>query len=558
MTILRADALTISEILEKSYLIPRFQRPYSWGTEEIELFYNDIKENTANYFIGHMVTYKITDDKKGVIDGQQRLTTITLALCAIRNKFIEIGEKKLSEGVQKYIQKTDRHGELQNILISESSSPFIKESFQDIPNNINDIFKSQAQTEEEKSLKSAYDQINIKIVEELNRNKSKFSKKKFLENLRDKLLDVTLVYVELKDKDSAYIIFQTLNSTGKDLDLIDLIKSQLLNFLRTDTASSDSYKDRWDKMIHSLDQDKVLPDTFFQHFWVSRNGLVTKAKIFKQFRKCVSKKKDAENMLKNIIDDSIIYSFIENPESDSIFKPINITKSLKALRIFKVSLAHPFILSLLRRYKNKVTAKNIRECLERIEYFHFLYTAIISGRASGISNKYAAFARRLSETEDINKQNKMVKELKFDDKFPTFEEFHEKIQEKIYYDKNTKDKNLIRYILTQLDKHLNLNEGRTVDYDKMTIEHIVSQTSSPAGKHIGMIGNLILVDEATQKKLQTKPLEQKITILHSSGFNKKDFILYSDLKGEEWIKDRTKKLSILLYEIFTGKKANSN
>jgi uncharacterized protein with ParB-like and HNH nuclease domain len=556
MTILRADRLTVSEILEKTYFIPRFQRPYSWGTEEIELFYNDIKENDMNYFIGNMVTYKISEDKKGVIDGQQRLTTITLALCAIRNKFIELNDDKLTKGIQRYIQKTDRNGELQNILISDSSSPYIKESFQDIPNNVNDLFKLDAQTEEERFLKSAYNQINIKITNELDNIKSTVSKKSHLEKFRNKLLDLLLVYIEMNNQDSAYIIFQTLNSTGKDLDLIDLIKSQLLNYLKTN-SSSDIYKNNWDNMLRSLNQNKISADTFFQHFWISRNGLVTKAKIFKQFRKQISKKKEAEIMLKNIISDFKIYSFIENPDSDGTFKRINITDSLQALRIFKVSLAHPFILSLLRRYNKNVTAKNIRECLKRIEYFHFLYTAIISGRASGISNKYAAFAKRLSETEEVNNQNKIVNDLKFEDKFPTFAEFYENISQKIYLDKNTKDKKLVRYILIQLDKILNSNHGRTIDYEKMTIEHIISQASSPLEKHIGMIGNLILVDNDTQKKLGIKTLEKKISILNKNGFNKNSFFLSSDSTGKEWINKRTENLSKVLYERFTGKKVNA-
>lgn len=551
MSILKADALAVSDILEKSHVIPRFQRPYSWGKEEIELFYNDIIENEKNYFIGHMVTYKIGNERKGVIDGQQRITTITLALCAIRNKFIEFDARKLADGTQNYIQKKDRSGDLQNILISETSSPFIKKSFQDIPDNVSSIFPSLPQTEEEVSLKNAYDQINNKIELKLQGYRRDDHRKNFLTKLRDKLLDVTLIYVELENQDDAYVIFQTLNSTGKDLDLIDLIKSQLLNLLRDRDTSSDVYKEHWNKLICSLNQDKISPDTFFQHFWVSINGLVTKAKIFKQFKKAITKKKNAERMLKDIIDDSKVYLFIENPSSSNMFHNTNIAESLMALKTFKVRLAHPFILSMLRSYNNHITAKNIRECLKKIEKFHFLYTAITSSRASGISNRYAAYAKRLSSATSANEQNTIVRELKFDEKFPTFEEFYEKFEQKLFYKKNTTDRKVIRYILTQIDKHLKPRNGRSTDYGAMTIEHILSQERTSFGEHIGMIGNLILVDRKTQSKLGAKSLQEKISILHKNGFNKDTFFLSSGLKGKKWIEDRTKKIAEIIYERFT-------
>jgi Protein of unknown function DUF262 len=82
----------VGQLLKESfYRIPRFQRPYSWERANVEEFWNDaVVENEAQYFIGNFVVY---DDKTamGVVDGQQRLTTITLLLCALRNAFQKEG-----------------------------------------------------------------------------------------------------------------------------------------------------------------------------------------------------------------------------------------------------------------------------------------------------------------------------------------------------------------------------------------------------------------------------------------------------------------------------------
>jgi len=77
----------IRQILESgAYIIPRFQRPFSWERDHIEEFWQDTTSDVKkDYFIGAFVTYNINNASYGVVDGQQRLTTITIALCAIRD-----------------------------------------------------------------------------------------------------------------------------------------------------------------------------------------------------------------------------------------------------------------------------------------------------------------------------------------------------------------------------------------------------------------------------------------------------------------------------------------
>jgi uncharacterized protein with ParB-like and HNH nuclease domain len=85
----------VESLLAGSYFhIPRFQRPYSWDDENINEFWNDVVVNqTEDYFIGSMVVYKKDKQQFGVVDGQQRLTTITILLCVLRDYFIELNKK---------------------------------------------------------------------------------------------------------------------------------------------------------------------------------------------------------------------------------------------------------------------------------------------------------------------------------------------------------------------------------------------------------------------------------------------------------------------------------
>ena len=90
----------VDELLKgNTFLIPRFQRAYSWEADHVLEFWSDIVKNMSEaYFIGSMVVYKVERATLAVVDGQQRLTTITILLCAIREALKNIGEVDLAEG----------------------------------------------------------------------------------------------------------------------------------------------------------------------------------------------------------------------------------------------------------------------------------------------------------------------------------------------------------------------------------------------------------------------------------------------------------------------------
>ena len=113
------------------YKIPRFQRPYSWDKENIQEFWEDvIQDSPPDYFIGSMVVYKDGKQRFGVVDGQQRLTTITILLSVLRDKFGDVGLKDLAEGVQGLIERRNIDNKAEFIISTESSYPFFQDRIQ--------------------------------------------------------------------------------------------------------------------------------------------------------------------------------------------------------------------------------------------------------------------------------------------------------------------------------------------------------------------------------------------------------------------------------------------
>jgi uncharacterized protein with ParB-like and HNH nuclease domain len=92
---------SVSDVLRAAYYrIPRFQRPYSWDRSNVDDFWTDLTENKVGYFIGSMVLYKRSQraEWRGLVDGQQRMTTISMLLAALRDKLEELGDEARRRG----------------------------------------------------------------------------------------------------------------------------------------------------------------------------------------------------------------------------------------------------------------------------------------------------------------------------------------------------------------------------------------------------------------------------------------------------------------------------
>lgn len=157
----------IQKILETGYyVIPRFQRPYSWDKDNIDEFWNDsILENENDYFIGSIVVYKTDGSKFGIVDGQQRLTTITMILCALRDAYSEQKFNDNALGVHNLIERIDLYNKKQFILQTETSYPYFQEHIQ----KMDDPEIEVKLREEEVNLEKGFEIINNYINAEINK-----------------------------------------------------------------------------------------------------------------------------------------------------------------------------------------------------------------------------------------------------------------------------------------------------------------------------------------------------------------------------------------------------
>lgn len=543
-----ARSQTIESILKKGqYIIPEYQREYDWTEENLNEFIQDINDAIEeNYFIGHMVcegNYNSTNFK--VIDGQQRITTITIILSVIRDIFYEKKIYNLANGIhENYIFSKDKNYNEYVILDNKMPYPILQAYVQSTPD------KKDKKLEPKKS----GEQKIIKAYNKFYREWKDLSENE-LQNLRDKILNLEIIFVAVDDEVDAFTIFETLNAKGKDLTPLDLIKNQV--FKNYDSQPHlDEPNDSW-KAIVENSKEKSLK--FLNYFWASKYKKVSDRKIYKEFIK-ESKKDDFNynNFVEDLLYNSTIYKKILMPNSED-WKNEGEFKayfSLNAINIFNIQVANSLLLSLIREYNRKNISLNyLVKALRSIEKFHFINNAVVGGRSSGLDTMYSKISRDLYNAKNRHEKHNVIDELKkkLTEKLPTEEQFKANFNNRVYYiSTDTKQKKLVQYVLQKLEYE---KQNYNVALKDVSIEHIYPEKfdenwSKISIDNIKNIGNLVLLDKSLNSDIGNKDFDKKKKIIES----KSTLITTKEVfeSNIEWKEENIKKRNETLIEELYG------
>jgi hypothetical protein len=552
---------TIKTLLESAfYRIPRFQRPYSWDQENVADFWNDaVVAEDPDYFIGSFVVYRSAPntDTLLIVDGQQRITTITLLLAAIRDALSAGGHADLAKGVQGLIERPDINNERQYVLQSETPYPYLQEFIQKFGRP--ELAPSEGK--EEEALRSAYSFVQAQVGaaidaidadSSLSHTKKEAAKRAKLVEIRDKLLRLQLILIQLGNEDDAYLIFETLNTRGKDLTVSDLVKNHLTRMLRPTNRGVDVARDKWNSILDLFDAASVDIDInrFLHHSWLSRRNYLPEKKLFREIKRVVQAD-TARAYLDQLVSDSKLYRQIAEP---GVVKwptqERQIEKSLRAINLFRILQSVPMLLAILRAYEtDRLTVKQATSAVRALENFHVQFTAVTAQRTGGgTALMFALGARSLEQASDKNQAGRVVKEFvgKLRDRLPTTDEFAAGFAAIQFVDSNSKQRPLVRYLLSRFDE---LDRpGVVVSYDDMTVEHLAPQ--NPAGladvspELVGTMGNLVLVPQGLNNRLANKPFDAKRAELQEAGVPLDPLIQ----RARRWSDNEVRRRTLLLAE----------
>ncbi|WP_172251701.1 DUF262 domain-containing protein [Saccharibacillus deserti] len=573
-----ATQRTIEEVLNmpKRYVVPRFQREYSWKIDEIDELWKDImlglkyvdgKLTTTDYFIGSLVLVGAQDDNVlKIVDGQQRLTTITILLSALVHYCDHIGEDKIAKGSYTYIEGITKDSEPYFRLDNERSSNFIKQTIQNretekiAPKGIEQNNLMNAYKFFEKKFYSKEIVADVNYFTNANKNsESKVEELECIKAVRDQVLAFKTIYIIEPDENEAYSIFETLNAKGLDLSTADLIKNQVFKEL-SNVHPIDYAKVQWEKMKKNLYQreNQIDAKIFIRHYWISKYEHVAEAKVYRSFTKNIQRtQQDMKIFLEDLVAQSKYYKMISSPNvEDWNNKNVKqIYKSLRALNLMRIVSPRSLILSLFENYyRGEISAKYLTKAIKAIEDFHFLFSAVCSASASGLESKYSRFAREIRKAETKQKKHKKIDQLveELINKRPEFDEFYNRFAERLVFsDEYTKEKKTIQYFFQRLESHLLGNDE--LDMSNMSLEHIGPQMNKD--DFIYTIGNMIPLHPDINSKCGNKALGLKVDYYKRSNFHSVKHFLSELGTSTSWNEDdinkRTKKLAKIAYdEIF--------
>lgn len=538
------------------YVIPRFQRPYSWDAANLDDFWRDVVyDNSVGYFIGPMVVWRDQDSPvRRLVDGQQRITTIAIMFAVLRDKFEVLGETNLAAGVHRYLEKADRNNEQRFTLQTEVDSKFLSQAILKTPPEKN----IKPSTEEEEALSKALDAIRRRIADEVALRQDPIS---WLRELRDRLLGLHVIWVEHGNEDDAYVIFETLNSRGKDLEVVDLLKNLILNRLRgTSNSAADTARTTWDAMRNELEANdtrrRIDPNRYILHWWLSQEDYVAERKLFPAIKKTVKTQPLAKAQLTSLAKDAPLYRAILEPSSRSwAMEEDSARRSLDALSIFGIVQPAPLLLSLLRARESSPRLKvaQLKKTLQTIERFHFQHTIVSQLRSSGgVSEMYAKAARELFHAgEDQQRRSQVLAEIrnKLFERKPERDQFILSFEERFFFtNEHSRDSKLVRYVLEAFLRQA--QPSTSTEY--LTIEHILPQKQLKVGVEfeiVASIGNLLLVSNTLNAKLDDKEFVAKKRILASEGVGYDiGGVLDQDDWGQEPISRRARLLAERAYD----------
>lgn len=250
-----ANNLVVNDVLfsTRKFRVPKYQRPYAWGTDQVTEFWTDLITTGDPYFLGSFVFCTEEQESSGyteITDGQQRLLTITIFSAVLRDI-----AKKLDVNTAQRIQRQDisfedrEGGEAYRILPDESIAKFFEEHIQRYESNpLEAIYTSPPERRVLQNYKFFYEKIG-NYLESWKSNDERLAK---IKELRKKVANLIVINIEIAREEDAYEIFETTNARGVELSVADLLKNLIFKKMSA-TEDRELAKEIWKKVSENIE-----------------------------------------------------------------------------------------------------------------------------------------------------------------------------------------------------------------------------------------------------------------------------------------------------------------
>ena len=522
---------------EKNFIIPVYQRNYDWERKQCEQLLKDLiainEQEIKNYFLGSIVSIDIRRGKILIIDGQQRLTTLSLLLLAIY-KLLASGEREAKIPKERIIDEY-----LINKYSEDETKKIRLKPIKNDAENFNSLFDDNNEENDGSRILTNY----LFFKGEL--------KKLDLDAIFQSIEQLMIVDIELKKgEDDPQLIFESLNSTGLSLTEADKIRNFIL--MNEEEKKQEEYYDNYWRKIE--ENTNFQTDEFIRDFLSYRTRKTPrKSEVYFKFKGFYhsdikvekENKSEKEKFLQELLRFSKYYSYILKPNSS---KNKSISLLLQELQTLEVTVFNPTLLELFSDVDNEILNEDELKTVLELSIAYVVRRVICEVPTNMLNKVFLNLLPEVKKQQDYSGE-KYLDILKYvysikksNSRFPSDKELKEKLLERdIYHLKNK------RYFLEKLENHHN---KEPVDTSKCEIEHIMPQKLTPDWKeelgkgyeeihekYLNTLGNLTLT--AYNKEMSNFSFKEKQTKgYHDSRLYLNQLLKSLEKFGETEIKDR--------------------
>lgn len=518
------------------FIIPNFQRSYTWSNKQINDLWSALIANAAPYFIGNIVCIEPSDESQNrlqIVDGQQRLTTITLILIAIRDKILSQAaktdnERNVIETAEERINHYLRDRDLE--IVDADKQKFTrlqlgKDSYQKVLDKLidgHDFTSDEVRkfNDVQKKILRNY-QTMLKLIDSHLKELDKMQTPlEALLDIETRVRSLEFVVIEVKTDNDVYSIFEGLNSTGVGLSAADLVKNALLREVSDDEDKKVAIEKAWDELeqVFNVSNKSNLMPRFLRHYWISEYGYINTSDLFAKLkeRKIYNKTPDEiVSFVNELIKSAKIYITLRewtNLDRLPRLHP-DIVVALERFHWLTNDQVYSVLLCLLRQYENKpgFNRSKFIKALNKL-WIYVFRASFVALSPSKYEKKFADVCSKLSDSQAAQFElvlNDFFKDIASD--VSAKDQFLSNFVSDVRYSQDTIP--LIRYLIKSImvsdDPHIIVNDP--------TIEHILPQspaawelTAGEIAPYVHLFGNLTLLNRgenstnASNKDMATK------------------------------------------------------
>ena len=500
------------------YEIPKFQRDYSWEAEHWDDLWQDIRALLADedneHYMGYLVLQTSNNKEFQIIDGQQRLTTMSLLILSTLKCLKEL----VDSGIEAENNLKRKDSLLNSYIGYVNPVTLISNNKLKLNRNSDDYYKQHLvllkelplrnTNSSEKHIRECFNWYYDRIKKEFNTGESLAA---FIDNIVDKLF---FTVIEVTDQLNAFKVFETLNARGVQLSSADLLKNYLF-FVVDETkphiSEIEELENIWSKIVGKLGEQKF--EDYLRYYWNSINKSVGKKNLFKNVKGNIKSKDQVFELIRNLNDTADLYLAIQNPEDEFWRDKPEIRKSLKELKLFQIRQINSLFLSALRNLE----VENFRKLAKICSVISFRYNIIGGLNPNAQEDVYNTVALKISSNkrfEVADFQSIYVSDLNFENDFSTKE-----------FKNTTRNHKIVKYILSKIEVYQHKNEIDP-ESDLFTIEHILPEnaddtwgnfTFEEINRSVYRMGNLTLLERKLNREAGQKGYVEKIVLFAQSN-----------------------------------------